>query len=569
MEREARTGRVRLRVAAVLCASLLASAWALAAEAGRAAPAPDAGPPLRFGGDARYPPYHFLDARGHADGFDVALARAVASDMGREAVFELGAWDVALERLERGELDVVPMFWSAERERRYGLSQPLLLRHHALFGHFETPTVPSLDALADVRVAVQHAGLAWEAMRELDRPGVTLVELDNEAATLELVARGLADYALAPTGIGYHAIEEGAVEGVVALSPPLLEREYVFAVRPGDPALVAGIDASLERLRREGVQNRLYVDWIGSPALRARTQQGRSAAVTAGIVALLALALAVAAILAWRRSAAREARARQTAPARVADPGLLAELNEAIAAGTLGFVLQPKIDLRSGRWIGAELLVRWDHPSRGRLEPEDFVPLAEEARIIGDMTLYLVRRGLDQCWDWPERGEPLHVAVNVSADDLADPELVDAIIAATRGMGARLMLEITETGIMREPARVAAALPRLRRHGIRISVDDFGVGHSSLVKLRRLAPDELKIDRAFVHALQASRSDRAIVRSTIALAHELGARVAAEGVEDEATRQWLAEAGCDVAQGFGLARPMPPADFLAQLHARA
>src|SRR3546814_6836188 len=127
--------------------------------------------------------------------------------------------------------------------------------------------------------------------------------------------------------------------------------------------------------------------------------------------------------------------------------------------------------------------------------------------------------------------------------------------------GAGLMLEVTETDVMREPERVAEALPRLRAHGIRISVDDFGAGHSSLVNLRRLAPDELKIDKSFVASLLNSRSDQAIVTALVGLAHELGATVAAEGIEDEPTQRWLAAAGRIVGQGFGIARPLTAGMF--------
>lgn len=537
---------------------------------------------LRFGGDANYAPYHFIDANGRADGFDVELARGIAADLGLDPVFELGEWEAALERLARGEIDVVPMFWSAERERRYGLSEPILLRHHALFGHYETPTVAALEGLANVRVAVQHAGLAWETMQELARPGVTLVEIDNESETLEMVARGEVDYALAPTGIGYHAIQQSGLRGIVALSPPLLERKYVFAVRPGQPALVAGINSSLERLRRNGEQNRLYIEWLGNPAATGVEPRRRAAPVPAvapaappalaAVAVLAALLVAGIALFAWRRRP-RPTAGRATTPRAADAPGtddalILAELREAIARQELDFALQPKIDLRSSRLLGAELLVRWRHPRLGALEPDDFVPILERARAIGEMTLYLVRHGVAKCRSWPDSARPLHIAINVSANDLADPRLVDAIIEASGEHGHCLMLEITETEVMREPERVAEALPRLRRHGIGISVDDFGAGHSSLVNLRRLAPEELKIDRSFVHALRTSRSDRAIVRATIDLGHELGASVAAEGIEDEATRRWLLEAGCDVGQGFVIARPMPPDEFLELLRAQ-
>lgn len=530
---------------------------------------------ILFGGDVDYPPYHFLDARGQADGFDIALAREVAADLGVEAVFALGSWDTTLQRLERGELDVVPMFWSSTRAQRYGLSEPILLRHHALFGHYETPTVASLDALANARVAVQGAGLAWETMRELDHPGVVLVETGNEAETLGLVAAGEVEYALVPTGIGYHSIQQEHLAGLVALSPPLLERKYVFAVRPDDPDLVHAINGSLERLRRAGVQNELYVEWLGTPGMQQAADD------PPGILAPLLAALATFAIsaigfMAWRR---RQAPRSGIATARAGHPAagtassdsvrLLAELDDAIDRGQLEFELQPKVDLGSGRLLGAELLVRWNHPRLGPIPPEAFVPAAEHARSIGRMTLYLVRQGLAHSRDWPDTGSPLHISINVSANDLADPAIVDAIIAAFDGRAPRLMLEITETEVMREPERVAEALPRLRAHGIGISVDDFGAGHSSLVNLRRLAPDELKIDCSFVSALLSSRSDRTIVRATIRLAHELNASVAAEGIEDEATRDWLFEAGCDAGQGFAIARPMPPSEFMELLRRQA
>lgn len=514
----------------------------------------DAPAVLRMGGDANYPPYQFLDRGGRADGFDVALAREVAGDLGLEPRFELGEWDAALDRLARGELDVVPMFWSAERERRYLFTQPILIRHHALFGRRGQPEVQSLDALADVRVAVQRAGLAAEAMHAQAGRGVTLLELDTESGTLAAVARGEADYALAPTGIGYYAIHQDNLADVIALSPPLLERKYVFAVQRGRPDLVPRIDASLERLRVAGVQNDLYVEWVGN----LDPQRQRSwPMLAAALATLLALALGA---YAWRARSGRDAPATADG-----DSTLMAELRDAIDADRLDFMLQPQLDLRTGRWLGAELLVRWNHPQRGPLSPDQFVPMAEQARVIGAMSLHLLNRGLARRRQWPRTEPPLHLSVNVSANDLADAQLVDAIIDACGQDGAALMLEITETDAMREPERVAEALPRLRAHGIRISVDDFGAGHSSLVNLRLLAPEELKIDRSFVAALLTSRSDQAIVSATIGLAHELGATVAAEGIEDAATRHWLADAGCDAGQGFGIAYPMTDEEFVALL----
>jgi EAL domain-containing protein (putative c-di-GMP-specific phosphodiesterase class I) len=240
---------------------------------------------------------------------------------------------------------------------------------------------------------------------------------------------------------------------------------------------------------------------------------------------------------------------------------LLVELREAIADGTLGYALQPKLDLVTRKFNGVELLVRWHHRRHGPLAPTAFVPLAEQAGTIGEMSLYLIRRGLEHCRQWQQQGYALTMSVNVSANDLADMSLVAAIIASSEGLGRCLMLEVTETDVMRDTERVVRAVARLRDHGIRISLDDFGTGHSSLTNLRRLNPDELKIDRSFVHAVRQSHSDQAIVRATIRLAHDLGAYVTAEGIEDDLTLEWLAQTGCDAAQGYAIARPMTPEEF--------
>src|SRR3546814_38545 len=180
----------RLRGLRTVALLMLALAWPVAAS-------DDAPGTLRIGGDANYPPYQFIDEDGHADGFDVALARAVADDLGLKPRIELGEWDDTLDRLTRGELDLVPMFWSAEREQHYLFTQPFLIRHHALFGRRGQQDLQSLDELANVRVAVQRAGLAYEALREQAGNAVTLLELDTESGTLVAVARGEADYALA------------------------------------------------------------------------------------------------------------------------------------------------------------------------------------------------------------------------------------------------------------------------------------------------------------------------------------------------------------------------------------
>jgi EAL domain-containing protein (putative c-di-GMP-specific phosphodiesterase class I)/ABC-type amino acid transport substrate-binding protein/GGDEF domain-containing protein len=280
---------------------------------------------------------------------------------------------------------------------------------------------------------------------------------------------------------------------------------------------------------------------------------------------LSAASLACAA--ARQRSAACLVYERSLAP----DPRtltLLAELRAAIGDGSLGFALQPKIDLASGAVTGAEMLVRWTHPVHGPLAPMAFVPAAEKTDVIGDMTLYLAGHAISLCREWKRQGRALKLAVNISVNDLSDARVVGGIAELCGGIGDRLILEVTETAVMRDPHSALAAIRRLRTHGIHISLDDFGTGSASLTHLRQMAPDEVKVDRSFVGGVLESEADRAIVRSTIDLAHSVGAVVTAEGIEDAATLDWLAAAGCDQVQGYFIARPMPVDAFIEFYRAR-
>jgi EAL domain-containing protein (putative c-di-GMP-specific phosphodiesterase class I) len=233
---------------------------------------------------------------------------------------------------------------------------------------------------------------------------------------------------------------------------------------------------------------------------------------------------------------------------------LLTDLRAAIRGRTLGHALQPKLDLRSGKICGAEMLVRWKHPQHGDLPPADFVPLAERTGVIGEMTMYLIEQAIAHCRDWQAQGLDLTLSVNVSVNDLSDAAVVDHIVKAAQDVRGHLMLEVTETAVMRDPETAFAAVERLRAGGLRISLDDFGTGNASLTYLRRLAPEEVKIDRSFITGLLASEADQRIVRSTIQLAHAVNAVVTAEGVEDKGTLAWLREAGCENAQGYGVGR---------------
>ncbi|HQY34379.1 EAL domain-containing protein [Actinotalea sp.] len=254
-------------------------------------------------------------------------------------------------------------------------------------------------------------------------------------------------------------------------------------------------------------------------------------------------------------------------PARLA---LLGELRRGIEAGQLVLHYQPKADIETGQITGVEALVRWQHPTRGLLGPDEFVPLAERTGLIRPLTLVVLDRALAQAARWAAADRPLAVAVNISARSLLDLDLHDDVAAALTRHGVpgeRLALEITESSVMVDPDRALLVLGSLAALGVSLSLDDFGTGYSSLAYLQRLPVHELKIDRSFVMNLAAD-TNQVIVSASIDLAHNLGLRVIAEGVEDQSTWDRLAELGCQSAQGYHLSRPVPADQLGAWLDAR-
>ncbi len=252
---------------------------------------------------------------------------------------------------------------------------------------------------------------------------------------------------------------------------------------------------------------------------------------------------------------AQDARAR----ARLA---LLDDLRAGIAAGAFTLHYQPKIDLDTGRSSWVEALVRWAHPTRGLLPPEVFIPLAESTGLIVPLTRWVLEEATRQAGAWRRAGLAVSVAVNLSAASLQDPALpatVAALLGAHALPAGLLRVELTESMLMADVGRAPVALAALADIGVRVSVDDFGTGYSSLAYLKRLPVDELKIDKAFVRDVAVDASDAAIVGATIGLGHGLGLRVVGEGVESQASLDALRALGCDGAQGYHIARPLPPA----------
>jgi diguanylate cyclase (GGDEF)-like protein len=240
------------------------------------------------------------------------------------------------------------------------------------------------------------------------------------------------------------------------------------------------------------------------------------------------------------------------------------ELRIALGSDQLVLHYQPKVDLESGEVHSVEALVRWDHPTRGRLYPNTFLTLVEASGLMRMMTDHVLEMALDQAADWQKSGQQLTIAVNLSASSLVDADLPDEIFAMLVARGvppSAIQLEITEEFLMADHDRARSILTRLRAGGIQISVDDFGTGYSSLSRLREMPIDELKLDRSFVVPMADDARAGALVASAIDLSHSLGLRMVAEGVETEVAYAELRRLGCDQAQGFLMSRPVPAAEL--------
>ena len=243
---------------------------------------------------------------------------------------------------------------------------------------------------------------------------------------------------------------------------------------------------------------------------------------------------------------------------------VLSDIRRALSADEIVVHYQPIVDLKDRTVTGAEGLVRWAHPEHGLIPPGAFVATVEQTGLIGPLTRHVLESAIAECAAWRRDGRDLSVAVNLSVRNLLDRDLpreIERMLDAHHVPAAALQLEITESMIMSDPERAMATVGRLSELGVRLSVDDFGTGYSSLANLRRLPIDELKIDRSFVSPMLRDESDLIIVRSTINLAHDLGLRIIAEGVEDGPTLERLASLGCDLAQGYHLSRPMAAPAF--------
>jgi diguanylate cyclase (GGDEF)-like protein len=248
---------------------------------------------------------------------------------------------------------------------------------------------------------------------------------------------------------------------------------------------------------------------------------------------------------------------------------LMSELRQAVERDQLTLYYQPKVDLATHTVKYVEALIRWDHPTRGFVAPDQFIPFAEQTGYIKTISRWVADKAIHQCAMWRDQGIELAVSVNVSARELIQstlPEMFQSMLEKYGVPAEWIWVEITESAILDDPDHAIETLERLRALGIRISIDDFGTGYSSLSYLKRMPVDELKIDKSFVMGMANHKDDETIVRSTIDLGHNMGLKVVAEGVESEEMLEQLKDMRCDLVQGYHLSRPLPPAKLELWLH---
>jgi diguanylate cyclase (GGDEF)-like protein len=238
---------------------------------------------------------------------------------------------------------------------------------------------------------------------------------------------------------------------------------------------------------------------------------------------------------------------------------LMSDLRDAIDHDKLTLHYQPMFNMHTGTVVGTEALLRWEHPDYGAIPPDQIVTLAEQTGLIDNLSKWVLKSAIAQCSRWRDHGFELNVAVNLSVFNLKDPELITRIADLLRRENfpkESLILEITESAMMANPAQAVETLSKLDAMGVKLAIDDFGTGFSSLAYLKQLPVDELKIDKSFIIDMHKDENDEVIVRSTIELAHNLGLNVVAEGVENAATYRLLQQFGCDAAQGYFLSPPL-------------
>ncbi|HET7610114.1 MAG TPA: EAL domain-containing protein, partial [Gammaproteobacteria bacterium] len=464
---------------------------------------------------------------------------------------------------------------AARRMREGVYNEPINIRTGDEFGELAGSFNAMQQAIADRERRIVHqahhdslsglpnreavVGLLRDAIERHDKLAVVSLGLDR--------VNGIV------SSLGHRAGDE-----VVKLAAAALRS------RLGDTEVLGHLSAHEFVVGLPGRDAREAVEWIEfqADALRAgvRVSNANIALQATGGVACYPEHSEDAAELCRRASSARSAALALHQTAAVYRLGqddrslqqikIVGDFPRALRDNELRLYMQPKLDLTTGEIYGAEALVRWQHPELGLLYPDAFISAVEQAGSIAHLTRWVLREAVGRCAAWRNQGVILGVAVNISVDDLTDEYLPYFLLELTQKHHLAphmLTLEVTESAIMHNVQKSLAVVNCIHELGFRIGVDDFGTGHSALAQLKRLPVDELKIDKSFVTRAEDAKDD-AILRATIDLAHQLGLTIVAEGVEDEATITRLAAMGCEHAQGYGIAKPMPQEQLLSWLAQR-
>jgi len=690
---------------------------------------------VTFGGSAHYPPFHYFDEQGNAVGFDVDVFREVAVQSDWQTAFRLGNWETIQLALSVGEVDVVPMFVSEERSQRYHFSDPINIEHHLLFGLTDSASHTDIESLSGFRIAAENGAFATREIAQQNNE-IIIVAASSEAASLDMVLTGDADYALLPSSLGWYTLAQAELDNIVAVSPPILPATYAFAVSPARPELLSDINSVIDQMQRNNTLGQLRQQWLVPEPETSIQDALRTAMWIVLPLALLAALMLVgllqsrgrlrkATVAARRRSnQLRETRAkavrlhshdtltdfpnrrtftehvkhkltfahenrhgiavailglhnlgtiedvidddageelirefarvfRQAVPLYTGYLGagqfaillnevsslqdafeqvqniiptisqnltvagmtvhvqvsgglavypnhassevqlvqqaklamsnamrsgaqlllfsdsmqpnpqklqLMSDLKNALAQNQLQWALQPQYCVNEHCVMGSEVLVRWHHPEYGWVSPGDFVVWAEQMGNVSEITRAAIGHActlMDQIDTDPN---PLHLSVNLSANDLADVDMVERIVESVGDNAHKLTLEITETALMKDVQKVQRNVTLLRDAGIKLSLDDYGTGYSSLEYLKAFNFDEIKIDQMFINDITRIDRNLKLTKASIELGHNLGAKVVAEGVEDKETAEMLIDMGCDILQGYYIGRPQVTTD---------
>jgi diguanylate cyclase (GGDEF)-like protein len=466
----------------------------------------------------------------------VLVSGAVGEDMAVAAV-RLGAADYVLkDRLGRLGTAVENALEQAKLRRRQHEGQKAL-EHQALH-----------DGLTDLPNRLMFRQQVEKALAEQSSVAILLLDLDNFREINDTFGHQIGDGLLGQ--IGPRLRQQLDAGDLIAR---LGGDEFGILIRDGDASCAMKVADAVLRVERPFLIEGHPLEVTASIGIATFPQHGSTAET---LLQRADVALYVAK-RAGNSAAVYRPQDDPYDPSRVV---LQADLRQAIARREIILYYQPQVAIATGEVTGFEALARWRHAQRGWIPPGEFIPVAERMGLIKPLTACLIELAARQLLDWQEAGISTPVAVNVSMRNLLDPRFpatLREIVAATGVEARRIKLEITESALMTEPARVLETMNELRALGFGFSIDDFGTGYSSLAYLQRLPVEEIKIDRSFVGELSNNAGSGAIVRATIELAGGLGLDVVAEGVEDESTWQSLRRLGCSTAQGYFFSRPMP------------